>query len=298
MTKSCGHRRIISIHSLRVEGDIKEHFHSFPISISIHSLRVEGDLLYSLLYRSKHLISIHSLRVEGDRNRGCTRLRCLSFQSTPSVWRETAGRARRRAGESHFNPLPPCGGRQDKWARGALLNNFNPLPPCGGRHDQSAGANRHRHFNPLPPCGGRHGRQSRTYNHPISIHSLRVEGDQILFKRQFNSFYFNPLPPCGGRQYTASLMHTGKDFNPLPPCGGRRLRCSLHFSEPDFNPLPPCGGRQFRRKIDCSHGRYFNPLPPCGGRRLRSNSISRYCEFQSTPSVWRETYSIISVYLC
>ena len=56
--------------------------------ISIHSLRMEGDfkLLYALLDAP---ISIHSLRMEGD-CLSCLSSRCGSqFQSTPSAWRET-----------------------------------------------------------------------------------------------------------------------------------------------------------------------------------------------------------------
>ncbi len=34
----------------------------------------------------------------------------------------------------------------------------------------------------------------------ISIHSLRVEGDDDRLERYKNSCDFNPLPPCGGRQ--------------------------------------------------------------------------------------------------
>ena len=34
------------------------------------------------------------------------------FQSTPSVWRETLSGAKAPAWVSHFNPLPPCGGRR------------------------------------------------------------------------------------------------------------------------------------------------------------------------------------------
>ena len=36
---------------------------------------------------------------------------------------------------------------------------------------------------------------------------------------------------------------------------------------------------------------YFNPLPPYGGRRLIRYPFSRIHAFQSTPSVWRETFS-------
>ncbi len=56
------------------------------------------------------------------------------------------------------------------------------------------------HFNPLPPCGGRPAavlpsKDRRT----ISIHSLRVEGDERSIQHVIYINHFNPLPPCGGR---------------------------------------------------------------------------------------------------
>ncbi len=108
----------ISIHSLRVEGDCRFYDRCQVCrDISIHSLRVEGDHLETNLIRQS-TISIHSLRVEGDRDatRGGSGLRYFNplppcggrpskcwtarepyrFQSTPSVWRETAQRHRIR----------------------------------------------------------------------------------------------------------------------------------------------------------------------------------------------------------
>ena len=79
--------RIISIHSLRVEGDYLREKYSLDVDISIHSLRVEGDgHLHADSHAGQHFnplppcggrpdadithckecISIHSLRVEGD----------------------------------------------------------------------------------------------------------------------------------------------------------------------------------------------------------------------------------------
>ena len=58
-------------------------------------------------------------------------------------------------------------------------------------------------------------------------------------------------------------------FNPLPPCGGRQLTYRATFVPPDFNPLPPCGGRQVER----------------------ADQLYR-APFQSTPSVWRETFDV------
>ena len=79
--------------------------------------------------------------------------------------------------------------------------------------------------------------------------------------------YFNPLPPCGGRRVCGLNLHGRADFNPLPPCGGRpRIHWILSPTSRDFNPLPPCGGRP-------------------GGVPEGLSAV----EFQSTPSVWRET---------
>ena len=39
-----GQRLVISIHTLRVEGDQTEEYKDMPLLISIHTLRVEGDL--------------------------------------------------------------------------------------------------------------------------------------------------------------------------------------------------------------------------------------------------------------
>ena len=284
---------IISIHSLRVEGDPAVQYDAPRESISIHSLRVEGDNWSPDVTILPNTISIHSLRVEGD------------------------GRSR-----PVFHPHPY----------------FNPLPPCGGRHSYRCA---------LLCFSG------------ISIHSLRVEGDRSTQMAMSRSGDFNPLPPCGGRRCHQRLGCHQVDFNPLPPCGGRldavgKIANHIQFQStpsvwretssppqarlvpPHFNPLPPCGGRRDRCHLDSvtsrfqstpsvwretgvkiggvAHLRNFNPLPPCGGRRLTAPKAvhllpisihslrvegdiglpSVQCvpaAFQSTPSVWRETIS-------
>ena len=62
--------------------------HGHSAVISIHSLRVEGDK-YGIEFRATRAISIHSLRVEGDCTISQHHVIKLAFQSTPSVWRET-----------------------------------------------------------------------------------------------------------------------------------------------------------------------------------------------------------------
>ena len=78
----------ISIHSLRMEGDASSSDARSRCFISIHSLRMEGDLVKKYNY-SEYNISIHSLRMEGDF------VTLFYFHLCTS----------------HFNPLPPHGGR-------------------------------------------------------------------------------------------------------------------------------------------------------------------------------------------
>ena len=194
---------LISIHSLRVEGDIIVHCHHLPPRrISIHSLRVEGDnksdyTLQKLRHFNplppcggrrcpdKHLgwipaISIHSLRVEGDVPAIRVTCRCRDF-----------------------NPLPPCGGRPEGLS--AVERRFyisiHSLRVEGDTANHATTTSK-RYFNPLPPCGGR--------RPPDGV------GERAA--------HFNPLPPCGGRQGGKIDWRERNDFNPLPPCGGRQSR--------------------------------------------------------------------------
>ena len=79
----------ISIHALRVEGDVIYIFiFVFVPSISIHALRVEGDPHNMYAIACTHFISIHALRVEGD------------HPSAKSISKKF-----------YFYPRPPGGGR-------------------------------------------------------------------------------------------------------------------------------------------------------------------------------------------
>ena len=103
----------ISIHSLRVEGDLLLiTAGSQRLVISIHSLRVEGDAAIKSEECKGEDISIHSLRVEGDILVSIHSNPQMTFQSTPSVWRETVDALRQTIQRNDFNPLPPCGGRR------------------------------------------------------------------------------------------------------------------------------------------------------------------------------------------
>ena len=56
----------ISIHTLRVEGDLIVMANKSKLTISIHTLRVEGDTVFVFASSRREIISIHTLRVEGD----------------------------------------------------------------------------------------------------------------------------------------------------------------------------------------------------------------------------------------
>ena|GEM_PF-3016017 len=76
----------------------------------------------------------------------------------------------------------------------------------------------------LPPCGGRHVNivGNRTVRIGISIHSLRVEGDNVPRHADTAGNGFQSTPSV--RRETVRLLHIPafcEDFNPLPPCGGR-----------------------------------------------------------------------------
>ena len=258
--------------------------------ISIHSLRVEGDHRLPAA-RRKTRISIHSLRVEGD-------YRC-HLQMLDG---------------GDFNPLPPCGGRlvvilvRDRIQRISI----HSLRVEGDRC-MTADYNATMAFQSTPSVW-RETQKGVVFQRValISIHSLRVEGDLTTPDRWREWTYFNPLPPCGGRPNRPTLFCANRHFNPLPPCGGRR-RCacalvdlksiSIHSLRVEgdwtrsarsptisnFNPLPPCGGRR-RCAISSAPRPHFNPLPPCGGRRPAGGVQGGSRLFQSTPSVWRETF--------
>ena len=127
------------------------------------------------------------------------------FQSTSPVWRTTHDVSQWNGAIRHFNPRPPCGGRQTKesincadvqfqstspvwrttensFRRESLLRYFNPRPPCGGRRSAVVVTFDDNDFNPCPPCGGRPLSLLLWQMHlRISIHVPRVEDDFCCF---------------------------------------------------------------------------------------------------------------------
>ena len=97
--------------------------------ISIHSLRMEGDGAYTDSGLPARGISIHSLRMEGDILHRNDIRHWWTFQSTPSAWRETTVVVKAaQIANAHFNPLPPHGGRPESTAYKQVLAAFQSTP--------------------------------------------------------------------------------------------------------------------------------------------------------------------------
>ena len=149
-----GTGKTISIHSLRMEGDFVPREKFISNAISIHSLRMEGDDVsahHQVMRRHFNPLPPHGGRLFQEVRKGqCSHFNplpphggrhhfrrshvlTLSFQSTPSAWRETFGRAPCAPPHANFNPLPPHGGRHERLPEVSCQKYFNPLPPHGGR---------------------------------------------------------------------------------------------------------------------------------------------------------------------
>ena len=245
-------------------------------------------------------ISIHSLHTEGDRCGRTKRKTAIHFNPLPPHGGRQPSSLMMHSTSWHFNPLPPHGGRQIGAGVFRCGCHFNPLPPHGGRQQKhflgatcgefqsTPSAWRETgqfravppdglNFNPLPPHGGRP--PDRVVSKKcavISIHSLRMEGDIVLFSGGFCCRYFNPLPPHGGRPGFAltadviavTFQSTPSAWRETAPADGLKM-CLNHF-----NPLPPHGGRQRRHIRHLWRLIYFNPLPPHGGRPDRLDAVA------------------------
>ena len=157
------------------------------------------------------------------------------------------------------------------------------------------------------------GTAAADYQHAISIHSLRMEGDGNALPQIISAILFQSTPSAW--RETQGERHSGQcghiSIHSLRMEGDITSSLSLLLDR-DFNPLPPHGGRPCRRTGSHSPLYHFNPLPPHGGRlspiprvllvsaisihslRMEGDHCQFYrildiCIFQSTPSAWRET---------
>ena len=220
------------------------------------------------------------------------------FQSTPSAWRETQGRpaiyrrsfisihSLRMEGDfttviafyfgTHFNPLPPHGGRQNDLTivNTALVISIHSLRMEG---DLSLFS---KHFT----------------NIHISIHSLRMEGDAGVV-----------VTLIGFCISIHSLRMEG-DVR-IPTTTARVLLISIHSlrmegdsdieemirHEKYFNPLPPHGGRRTIGNLDANCGRFQSTPSAWRETATCTRVLHILSRFQSTPSAWRETGKLCAI---
>ena len=140
--------------------------------ISIHALRVEGD---DVLSGDKDQRFVFLSTPSGWRAT-CVRratTKCTRFLSTPSGWRATLIDLMRCGKEMHFYPRPPGGGRRCDKRGGGYCYRFLSTP-SGWRATRAE----HITINDLF----------------ISIHALRVEGDNISCAVSFRVKRFLSTP--------------------------------------------------------------------------------------------------------
>ena len=191
--------------------------------ISIHTLRVEGDLV---AYHRRLIprISIHTLRVEGDWMRGRNyRRRQQSFQSTPSAWRVTPlavqGRPMRHIS---IHTLRVEGDTLERASAVTAKISIHTLRVEGDRTQRTpwrAAGNISIHT--LRVEGDWALLACRSWNPSISIHTLRVEGDSSKARRTPSAPPFQSTPSAWRVTATPWTPQTPPlHFNPHPPRGG------------------------------------------------------------------------------
>ena len=145
----------ISIHALRVEGDLCEACHNKMHPISIHALRVEGD---RLKYKtSARCIDFYPRPPGGGRLAQSTQIvRGTTFLSTPSGWRATRKDVAVFERSRNFYPRPPGGGRPQQEAQFTRQHNISiHALRVEGDNVFCATTKRRKNFYPRPPGGGR-----------------------------------------------------------------------------------------------------------------------------------------------
>ena len=214
-------------------------------------------------------ISIHALRVEGDRTEQNI-VFCNEdlFLSTPSGWRATEAPALLRC-HRHIS-IHALRVEGDSTGCRWLTVQFQFLStPSGWRATWGVASSMCSTILFLStPSGWRatSASRSQSLNSWISIHALRVEGDQMETHRKEQHMNFYPRPPGGGRPPWSRSAGAISGFLSTP--SGWRATGNLNCvpsKRSDFYPRPPGGGR-LRGSMRYGARSYFYPRPPGGGR--------------------------------
>ena len=170
----------ISIHSLRMEGDCRSPIAALRI-LHFNPLPPHGGRLCDLVLFSPLYISFQSTPSAWRETPYLSETHpTQSFQSTPSAWRETIGLALPPSVGSVFQSTPSAWRETRSHCTSSIMPGyFNPLPPHGGRRYQDIMYDRNRNISihSLRMEGDSTKRKQQELDRKISIHSLRMEGD-------------------------------------------------------------------------------------------------------------------------
>ena len=124
----------------------------------------------------------------------------------------------------------------------------------------------------------------------ISIHSLRVEGDCVLFPSSSRTVHFNPLPPCGGRldATTAADLDRWISIHSLRVEGDQKRINAEKEQKISIHSLRVEGDLATQLKSERERRISIHSLRVEGDAK-HYDQLSIVLPFQSTPSVWRET---------
>ena len=132
--------------------------------------------------------------------------------------------------------------------------------------------------------------QAPSLRRVISIHSLRMEGDNRRFRAIRDPTTFQSTPSAWRETHNSYVLFCAGNISihSLRMEGDRKLTdAELEETIISIHSLRMEGDEYTRVVIPRS--RHFNPLPPHGGRHFSHSSTHLPSEFQSTPSAWRET---------
>ena len=171
-----------------------------------------------------------------------------------------------------------------------MTSDFNPLPPCGGRHRNWAHQSVFWVFQSTPSVWRETIVESIDIKtDAISIHSLRVEGDQkenapaVFSPISIHSLRVEGDLNCSGHVLNQSVI----SIHSLRVEGDKACKCSLRFSVISIHSLRVEGDDSFA--IMKYH--YYISIHSLRveGDTVLAILLTPGSQFQSTPSVWRET---------
>ena len=126
----------------------------------------------------------------------------------------------------------------------------------------------------------------------ISIHSLRMEGDQRLGKSpEPRNISIHSLR-MEGDYIDLGYLCGGVYFNPLPPHGGRPAVSEPPFCLGTFQSTPSAWRETLYSLLDINKENSFQSTPSAWRETYIRMDIVTHQIFQSTPSAWRETQPI------